>query len=304
MRDSEKRLSWNRLPREGVDVPSLTVFKTKLDGALAAAAAAPLSIALPLDFLLAFRPLFPLTPRSLPCRAVPPVRVPPLPCRVPQGAPRRGRPLPSPPPPPGSLRTAGGAAASAARSAAGGAARTFGSTWSGLWPRTKPRPRRKPLPRFRPQPPRCRPAPAPAIAGQWRAAAGPGRGCRERRSPGPADGVAVPPQHKGALAPLELALLWMVSSPGFRGVVRLLDWFELPDGFAPVMERPERCQELWYFPDERGFLAEPVAWGLFGQVLEAVQQHRTSRGVLHRDIKAENVLVDLATGEADLIDFG
>lgn len=27
-----KRLSWNRLPREGVDVPSLTVFKARLDG--------------------------------------------------------------------------------------------------------------------------------------------------------------------------------------------------------------------------------------------------------------------------------
>ncbi|NXV62209.1 PIM1 kinase, partial [Molothrus ater] len=107
----------------------------------------------------------------------------------------------------------------------------------------------------------------------------------------------------GALVPLELALLWMVSWPGFHGVVRLLDWFDVPEGFALVMECPQRSEDPWYFLQERRFLTEPVARGLFRQVLEAVQ-HCSSRGVLHRDIKAENVLVNLATGEAKLINFG
>ncbi|XP_077047366.1 serine/threonine-protein kinase pim-3-like [Agelaius phoeniceus] len=105
---------------------------------------------------------------------------------------------------------------------------------------------------------------------------------------------------KGALVALELALLWKVSRPGF---VRLLDWFEVPKGFALLMERPQRCQHLWYFLHERRFLTEPVGRGLFCQVLEAMG-HCSSRGVLHRHIKAENVLIDLATGEVKLIDFG
>ncbi|XP_054142528.1 serine/threonine-protein kinase pim-1-like [Melozone crissalis] len=108
---------------------------------------------------------------------------------------------------------------------------------------------------------------------------------------------------KGALVLLEPALLWKVSWPGFSGVVRLLDWFEVPEGFALLMEHPQRCQHLWYFLHERRFLTEPVARGLLRQVLEAVRC-RSSHGVLLGHIKAENALVHLATGEAKLIDFG
>ncbi|NWR40239.1 PIM3 kinase, partial [Tachuris rubrigastra] len=50
-------------------------------------------------------------------------------------------------------------------------------------------------------------------------------------------------------------------------------------------------------------LPEEMAWGLFRQVLKAVR-HCSSCGVLHRDIKPWNIVLDLATGKAKLIDSG
>ncbi|XP_058717365.1 uncharacterized protein LOC131590964 [Poecile atricapillus] len=101
---------------------------------------------------------------------------------------------------------------------------------------------------------------------------------------------------------LEIVLLDKVST-GFSGVVRLLEWFELPKHIVMVLERPERCEDLQRFIRARRFLSEEEARELFQQVLEAVR-HCTSCGVLHRDIKPENILVDLDIGQAKMIDFG
>ncbi|XP_071311642.1 uncharacterized protein [Agelaius tricolor] len=106
----------------------------------------------------------------------------------------------------------------------------------------------------------------------------------------------------GSRAPLEIVLQAKVST-GFPGVVQLLEWFELPNHIVMVMERPERCQDLHRVIRARRFVPEEVARELFRQVLEAVW-HCTSCGVLHRDIKPENIVLDLATGQAKLIDFG
>merc|ERR1712088_633725 len=100
--------------------------------------------------------------------------------------------------------------------------------------------------------------------------------------------------------PLEVALMQQVAD--VPGVIKILDWFESTESFFIVMEKFVG-QDLFDYISERGPLKEPAARDLFAQVLETVLLCH-NRGVLHRDIKDENILIDPRSKQIRLIDFG
>lgn len=103
--------------------------------------------------------------------------------------------------------------------------------------------------------------------------------------------------------PLEICLLRKIAD--LDGIVRLLDFYEMPDTFVLILERPEGCKDLFDFINDHGFLEESLARDFLRQVVHTILACH-QRGVIHRDIKDENLLVSGCHSKPriQLIDFG
>ena len=100
--------------------------------------------------------------------------------------------------------------------------------------------------------------------------------------------------------PLEVNLLQTVSD--IPGVVRILDYHVTKESFFIVMEMFDG-KDLFDYISESDPLGESVARMIFGQIVETVLDIQ-SKGVLHGDIKDENILINSDTLKVKLIDFG
>ena len=100
--------------------------------------------------------------------------------------------------------------------------------------------------------------------------------------------------------PKEIALLHGLKH---NFIIRMLDYFEDAKNFYIVMERPEKYIDLFDYITQKGTVSERSARYLFRQTVEAVQ-YCLSMGVVHRDVKDENILIDLKSNQVKLIDFG
>merc|ERR1712051_144828 len=117
--------------------------------------------------------------------------------------------------------------------------------------------------------------------------------------------------------PMEVALMKITNH--IDGVIKLIEYFELPDCFMLVMERmmttkvqssgrdiktsSSNVKDLFDFISDNGPLKEDVSKKIFRQIIDAVQKIHAA-GVIHRDIKDENILIDTQTHNVKIIDFG
>merc|ERR1719266_3010251 len=129
-----------------------------------------------------------------------------------------------------------------------------------------------------------------------------------------------PTNFDGQVVPLEVYLMQKLNH--INGVIQLLEYFETLESYILVLERmvpkikclndcscektmttTSQIQDLWDFITNHGPLNEDLTRKIFSQVVQTIQEV-TKAGVVHRDIKDENILIDTQNHQIKIIDFG
>ena len=107
----------------------------------------------------------------------------------------------------------------------------------------------------------------------------------------------------GKKYPAEILLHNMCNS--LKGVVRMVDFFEQEHEWVIIMPKLRNAVDLCDFlgSKQRGRLSESEACHFFVQLIR-INIDLLQQGVVHRDIKSENLLVDMDTMNLVMIDFG
>lgn len=111
-------------------------------------------------------------------------------------------------------------------------------------------------------------------------------------------------QIHGQPCPAEFVYHFTASAGiGTDFVVKPIEWLEGDDSYILVMEHETQMMDLFEATQKMGYFNESDAKSILKQVYQGTT-HCLSVGILHRDIKDENVLVNIQTREVRLIDFG
>ena len=95
----------------------------------------------------------------------------------------------------------------------------------------------------------------------------------------------------------------MLKITDHTNIIKLHDYAERGGFLVLVIERPVHVQDVYYFLKHHKPLQPAMAKSLFRQILMGAIHCHVS-GVFHSDIKPQNILVDLNTSQAKIIDFG
>lgn len=103
----------------------------------------------------------------------------------------------------------------------------------------------------------------------------------------------------------EIESLWLLSKEPHPGIVEYLGnvkvTYRLKDYLAVLMEHVEGITLERYL--SYGSITDVQRLDIINQLISAVE-HIHKQGIIHRDIKAENIIYNQATGKLKVIDFG